>query len=353
MLWCEDKLLVSGIFSLETCSADTKEYCSLVCKFIGDENTKWKPNEVDKRGLQYVLNVLLNPKTNANVSKSDVFIKWMEKYKCALIARFGQGCHKKQMRYISLVGLNQWNLHVNTSDENVKVKTALSEGYSYTTSNPIENNQIEEFLKCFNKTKYDFEEKIRQDKYKRHVKSPAFIEHVLKNAYIRLKDDEAAISSDPCGPSGGWSEVTQHIGGNWPLVSAVCKHLFSFPLSSIQTDVEILHWLFLCHFELWLLEKQLVVSSSFIRDPQSNHSCVEQHVNLLMKMLTSVAKKVANIPGTKHHDLQFLYKECLMKRKKLDELIMTRCKDISKMYTIKLALHRSAHHANYIAKIAN
>ena len=335
MLWCEDKLLVSGIFSLETCSADSKAYCSLVCKFIRDENTGWKPSEVDRRGLQYVLNIL-DAKSNAKISKSNVFIKWMEKYKCALIARLAQGCHQKQMRYISLVGLNQWNLHFNTSDENVRVKTALSEGYSYTTSSPIENDQIEEFLKCFNKTKNDFEEKIRQNKYKRHVKSPAFIEHVLKNAHIRLKDDEAAISSDPCGPSGGWSEVTQHIGGNWPLVSAVCKHLFSFSPSSIETDVDILYRVFLCHFESWLLEKQLVVSSSFIRDPQSNYSCVEQHVNLLMKMLTSVAKKVANIPETKHDDLHFLYKKFIMKRKKLDKLIMSRCKDISKMYTIKL-----------------
>ena len=331
MLWCEDKLLVSGIFALETCSADSKAYCSLVCKFIGDENTKWKPTEVDKRGLQYVLNVL-NLKT-----KSNIFIKWMEKYKCALIARLYQGCHQKQMRYISLVGLYQWNLHVNTSDENVRVKTSLSEGYSYTTSNPIENDQIKKFMKFFDIIKDNFEAKIGDDEYKGHVKTPAFIENVLKNAHIRLKDDKAAISSDPCRPSDGWSEVTQHLGCNsWPLVSAVCKHLFSFSPSSIETDVDILHRLFLCHFELWLLEKQLVVSSSFISNPQSNHSCVEQHVNLLMKMLTSVAKKVAHIPETKHDDMHFLYKECLMIRKKLDKLIMSRCKDISNIYTIKL-----------------
>ena len=328
MEWCEPELLVSGIFSLETSSADEiNDYCGLVCQFIRDENSVWKPNEFERSGLQYVLHAL-----ESQSSKSNVFIKWMEEYKCALIARLGQGCHQIEMRYISLVGLDKWNFHVNTSDENVRVHTSLSEGYSYMTSNLVENDQFEEFLIGFNKIKHDFESEIKRNKSKRHMKTPAFIETVLKNAHI-LMDGGVANSSDP---SGGWSEVVQHIGGNWPLVSAVCKHLFSFSLSSVQTDVGILHWLFLCHFELWLLEKQLVVSSLSIRDPQSNHSCVEQHVNLLMKMLTSVAKKVANIPETAHEDLRFLYEECTMKREKLDELIVSRCKDISNMYTVKL-----------------
>ena len=323
MKWCEDKTLLSGVFSLDSSSATSDAYCSLVCKFIR-ENNLWNRTENDKKALNYVLNVLDSDR-NVNISESSVFIKWMSEYKCALVAKLDQGCHETQMRYISLVGLDKWKHRMHNTNENVRMPTRLTEGYSYKTSNFIKHDQFEEFLDCFETSK---------NGSRRHIKkTPGFIESVLNDAHILLQqskvDRQSAVKLSP--PCDGWSEVTEHIGGGWPLFSAVCKHLFSFLPSS---DVETLHNLFLCYFEMWILKKQLIVSSPSLRDPKYYHSCTTQHINLVMKMLTSVARKVANLSAAIH--VRILQNECTWIRKQLDELITSRNKDVSSMKTMNL-----------------
>ena len=123
MEWCEDKEILCGIFLLKhALEKNDNSYCDLLCKFVRENNT-WQQNEIDKEVLQYASDVFF--KQSEPVSKDRVFIKWLPTYSCALIAKPDQGCLPTQVRYLYLVGLDQWRFFVQSSSDNIREHTSV------------------------------------------------------------------------------------------------------------------------------------------------------------------------------------------------------------------------------------
>ena len=346
MTWCESEKLLSGIFSLE-CSPTKvdndciNDYCALVCQFIR-ENSNWEQNKDEKEALQFLL-AAIDTKSDINLYKREIYIEWVPEFNCAIIAKQGYGLHEAQVRYISLIGLDKWKFNVhsplNSNQSLHRVHTCLSDGFADITSKYVEEDQLEQFLTCFFQAKLKLQQKF-VNSVKWYNRSPGFIETVLENAHTLFRSNDRNIANDNqaemCDTSRGWSYIANHIGNCWPLVSAVCENLLCFSPSSAEIEIGSFTTLFLCYFELWLMEKQIKEVISAIIDLRTDHCVVLSNINLIMKMLTSVTEKVLRLPETINSDVLNMQKMCTTGRKKLDDAVSSRCNDITEPYKIKL-----------------
>ena len=320
--------ITRGIFSWRNAldEGGEEEYCDLVCKFI-HQNKTLQLNDVDQKALHYLAGVL--SKQNKLVSNQRIFIKWFPTYRCALIAKPYQDCMSTKMRYLSLVGLDQWQFSLQGSSD-YRDYTSLSQGYASICIAHIKEIYFETFLKCISQVT------SKQSYSNQQNKTPAVIEAVLHDANSLLQS-KITVLSRPCVNNalcGGWSDITDHNGGGWPLVSAVIEHLFPYAPPPINTMPKTLHELFLCHLQLWLLERQMNVSLPLLKTRKSTHLEIASAVDLIMKMLISVTRKAGHL-AEKGHRINILESRCFKVRKDLDEVVICRAKDISNQYLLK------------------
>ena len=325
--------ITRGIFSWRDALDEHGEdkYCDLVCKFI-HENETLQLNDIDKNVMRYVADVL--SKQEQLVSNQGIFIKWYPAYRCALIAKLYQGCMSTKMRYLSLVGLDQWQFSLQGSSDS-RDYTSLSEGYASICIAHMEDIYFETFLTCLGNA---FNQAIskQSDSNKQNIKTPAFIEAVLNDANSLLQNEItglsiACVNNALCG---GWSDITDHTGGGWSLVTAVIEHLFSYAPPPINTMPKTLYELFSCHLELWLLEGQRTVSLPLLKERKPTHVEIVSVVDLLMKMLISVTRKAAYL-AEKGHDITLLDSRCYKVRKDLDDAVICCAKEVSNTYLLQ------------------
>ena len=320
--------ITRGIFSWRNALGERgeKEYCDRICKFI-HENETLQLNDIDQNVLHYVADVL--SQQNKLVSNQPIFIKWFPTYRCALIAKLYQGCMSTKMRYLSLVGLDQWQFSLQESSTS-RDYTSLSEGYASICISHMQDIYFNTFLSCFSQAF------SKQSYSNKQNKTPAFIEAVLNDAKILLQNKITGLSSACVNNAlcDGWSEITNYTGGGWSLATAVIEHLFSYAPPPINTMPKTLYELFLCHLELWLLEGQRNVSLPILKERKPTHVEIVSVVDLLMKMLISVTRKAAHL-AEKGHDITLLDSRCSKVRKDLDDAVICRAKEVSNTYLLK------------------
>ena len=235
--------------------------------------------------LDYVIDVL----TGKN---EDVIITWFPAYKCALIANQNPAYLCGPLKNLFLLVLANGDMRLQNEWSSEATQTVEFSSYNVVPIKPVRETVYKTFMDCLEEEFNVLYDEDRKQNLGRHKKmSPAFIQLVLEGAHSRLnKKDNIAKKS----LKGGWSDVLNHTGGEWLLLSAVIEHLATCSQSLYSSLSHSQHQHFVCHLQmnsLLAMKKQLLPK---IKDLQLDNSTVTQHINKFKIIMASIARKAAS-----------------------------------------------------------
>ena len=182
-----------------------------------------------------------------------------------------------------------------------------------------------EFVDAFNRDK--------KQKQNTHRMTPAFIELVLRNTHLKL---EGNVNKPVIGTTNsGWSDIIDHSGGDWPIISAVMNHLLSYTPLPENTNSRSLYQHFLMSFELWLLEAEIQVLLPIIINSKTTNKVAHTSVDKIMIMLNSVARKAANLTN-ELYEMKEIETRCVKIREELNSAVCQRNISIAEKFYLEM-----------------
>ena len=118
-----------------------------------------------------------------------------------------------------------------------------------------------------------------------------FIELVLEGAHRRLVGEEDDLIRDL---KGGWSDVSHHTGGEWPLLSAVIEYIAACSPYSYDSSAHFDHQHFVVQLQVDLLMNAKNETLSKVKDLNVKNDDVSECVNRLVIMMTCIARKAVD-----------------------------------------------------------
>ena len=238
-------------------------------------------SENHKAVLSYVTQILLQ-EVNA------ISIKWFPKYRCALIAKRNNGCNGA-VRTMTLLGLENYEFEAKLAWNANFMQTCETTSFTTLPIESVVDSSFSEFMDCFQE---EYSHVIKQDRAKklnRHKKlTPAFVALILTGAHIRLSGNDVSGVRDM---EAGWSEVLHHSGCDWALLNAVIEYIStSIPITT-ELIAPVDHHRFVCHFQMWLLSKEMDVCFS---DEIMTNARLKSSVNRVVTMMTVIARKAVD-----------------------------------------------------------
>ena len=281
-------------------------------------------SDLHSQRLQYVAEVL-SEKTD------DATITWFPAHRCALIAKRNTSCLRGNERNLFLLGLSNYDMQLQHEWCNQAIQTGSFSSFNVIPMNPVSEDKFKLFMDIFGEEFgkiYVEDTKLRIGRHKKM--SPAFIEFALNRTHRRLNND----ANDPSEPlRGGWSEVLNYTGGDWPLLSAVIEYLPTLAPCDYDDSAHSQHQHFVCHLMMNILETTMKESVPIIQNLSIQNNIVTQCINKIMIMIECISRKaVDEISGVYPiDDVEQLLRQC---REELDFHVRKRFQDRAKKFQL-------------------
>ena len=281
-------------------------------------------SDLHSQRLQYVAEVLCK-KTD------DATITWFPAHRCALIAKRNTSCLRGNERNLFLLGLSNYDMQLQHEWSNQVIQTGSFSSFNVVPVAPVREDKYKGFMDIFREEFGEVYGDDTKQRIGRHKKmSPAFIELVLNRTHRRLNND-ANDPSEPLG--GGWSDVSNHTGGDWPLLSAVIEYLPTLAPCDYDDSAHSQHQHFVCHLMMNILETTIKESVPIIQNLSVQNNIVTQCINKIMIVIECISRKaVDEISGVYPiDDVEQLVRRC---REQLDSLVRKRFQDRAKEFQL-------------------